>query len=141
MVTPAATGPTPPLAGGTGVGQQVGDGNVSNPIMYRQGPIAAYTGAVTLTTDDLKGGLIGCTLAGGAANFQLPLATDLDTALPNAGVNDAFDFSVQATTNTATITTNTGWTLVGAMTVAASTVTRFRARKTAAGAWTLYRWA
>ena len=42
-------------------------------------------------------------------------------------------------TNAATVTTNTGWALVGAMAVAHSTTGSFRARKTAAGAWTLYR--
>jgi len=40
-----------------------------------------------------------------------------------------------------TLTTNTGWTLVGLMTVVATagTAQMFRARKTGDGTWTLYR--
>lgn len=135
---PVATGPTPALANGTG-GYQIGDGLTSEPVMVRQGAIVAYTGDATLATSDLGGGLIGYT--GSGHNLTLPLAADMDTAFPNAGVDSAFDFTVQATTGTATVVTNTGWTTVGALTVAASTATRFRARKTAAGAWTLYRFA
>lgn len=68
----------------------------------------------------------------------------MDTAIPNSIANDAVDFSVisvAGSTNLPTIITNTGWTLVGAMTftAVAGNAGRFRARKTAAGAWTLYR--
>jgi hypothetical protein len=44
-------------------------------------------------------------------------------------------------TGVITLTTNTGWTLVGLMTVAATAGTSqmFRARKTGSGTWTLYR--
>jgi hypothetical protein len=40
---------------------------------------------------------------------------------------------------TSSVTTNTGWTLVGGMAQAITTSARFRARKTGTGAWTLYR--
>jgi hypothetical protein len=75
---------------------------------------------------------------GAGHSLTLPLAADLDTALPSAKVNSCFDFSVIATTGTATLVTNTGWTIDGRLTTAASTASRYRARKTGVGAWTLY---
>jgi hypothetical protein len=82
-------------------------------------------------------------------NYQFPLASAMDTAFPTAGVNSYFDFSLVSISVTAaetgTLTTNTGWTLVGSMVVAANSAAtaqsagRFRARKTATGAWSLYR--
>lgn len=97
--------------------------------------------AVTLAVTDLTGGLIESNPTGGAINLQLPLATAMDAALPDAIANSSFDFSVinVNATNASTLTTNTGWTLVGNMAVALSSSGKFRARKTAAGAWTLYR--
>jgi hypothetical protein len=69
--------------------------------------------------------------------------------LPESAAGDAFDFSVinisVVAAEDATLTTNTGWTLVGNMEVQSAdaltnnTSGRFRARKTGAGAWTLYR--
>lgn len=123
-------------------GQSQGLGNQATPI--------ALTAAATLTAAQLLVGLLTSNPGGGAAvNYQLPTAASLDTALASAGVNASFDFSlVSISTNvaeTATLTTNTGWTLVGNMTIAANSAAtaqsaaRFRARKTATGAWTLYR--
>jgi hypothetical protein len=118
---------------------QVGDGNINEVLFKPQAAQVVYTAAAApLLTSDLVNGLIGYNAAG-ANNLQLPLATDLDAALPNAKLNDSFDFSVVATgAGTATVTTNTGWTLVGAMAVATGIAIRYRARKTGAGAWTLY---
>jgi hypothetical protein len=114
-------------------------------------PVAATTSG-TLTAANLLNGII-TVLQGAGANSaqQLPLASALDTALPQAVVNSSFDFSVTnlsvSAGETASITTNTGWTLAGSMVVDIQTAStgatpsagRFRARKTAAGAWTLYR--
>lgn len=73
----------------------------------------------------------------------------MDTALPSSIANDAFDFSLinisTVAAEDADILTNTGWTLVGSMAVQSNDAItskssgRFRARKTGAGAWTLYR--
>lgn len=104
----------------------------------------AHNTAATLAASDLLGALI-TSAPSGAINLQLPLATAMDTAAPDSIANDSLDFSVINTsgTNASTITTNTGWTLVGSMVVpgtgTAAASGRFRARKTAAGAWTLYR--
>lgn len=107
-----------------------------------QGNPVAHNTAAVLTAADLESGIITSAPSGGAINLQLPLASAMDASLPEAVANNAFDFSIINTdgTNAATVTTNTGWTtLVGAMAVAHSTSGRFRARKTAAAAWTLYR--
>lgn len=115
-----------------GDSQQVGE--------VQQGAPAVLNATGTLTPANALSGIITSTAAAAVA-ATLPLAADLDTALPKYGANDAFDFSVINTGGAAavTMTTNTGWTLVGSMVVALGTSARFRARKTAAGAWTLYR--
>lgn len=131
------------LGGGAGDGTGVA-GNVVNRSLaiVHQGAQATQDTAATLTAAQILAGILTSNPAG-AINLQLPLATAMDTALPNAVANDAFDFSVISLsgTNLPTITTNTGWTLVGNMTFTsvAGNAGRFRARKTATGAWTLYR--
>lgn len=116
----------------------------------QQGAPTAKTVSSTMTAADMLAGIITVLQGAGAASAQqLPLATAMDTALPAFVANDAFDFSVINTSATAaeaaSITTNTGWTLVGDMDIQANSAAttksagRFRARKTAAGAWTLYR--
>lgn len=135
---PTPTGPVNALANGTG-GYQVGDGYIGEPILGRQDAHVALAAAATVTPANLINGVIAMTNAGATA-LTLPLATDLDAAIPNAGVNSCFDFSVLSLGGgTCTVTTNTGWTLVGLMAVTTALgAFKFRARKTAAGAWTLY---
>jgi len=137
----------------TSAGITIKQQEVNDPagILFKQGAPAAKTVSATLTAAELLAGLITVNqAAAGASALQLPLAADLDTALPKAAAGDAFDFSLinisTVDAEDATITTNTGWTLVGDIAVPAlsaagslNTVGRFRARKTAAGAWTLYR--
>lgn len=108
--------------------------------LSQQGDPVAHDTAATMTAADLAVGIITSAPAG-AINLQLPLAADMDTEFPEAAADSAFDFSVIDTdgTNAVTVTTNTGWTLVGSMVVAKDASSRFRARKTAAGTWTLYR--
>jgi hypothetical protein len=72
----------------------------------------------------------------------LPTVADLEAAISSAQkVNAAFDFAV-AVDDTAyqlTLSTATGWTLLGNMVVLENTGALFRARKTGDGSWTLYR--
>lgn len=143
-----------PGAGGTTTGGTAGkDGAIfmRGVVAIKQGAQAAKTTSATLTAAEVLTGIITVNqAAGGASAQQLPLATDLDTALPDFAANDAFDFSVINTSTVdaedASVTTNTGWTLVGNMDIHAysaagslNSSARFRARKTGAGAWTLYR--
>jgi hypothetical protein len=125
----------------SGGGYQIGDGNVSEVKLLTQGDITSgLTSAVTLTSAQLATGIISAT-PGSALSYTLPLVTDLEALLVNAGNNASFDFTVinLSGANIGTVATNTGWTLVGAMGVAVSSSGRFRARKVGTAAWTLYR--
>lgn len=110
----------------------------------------AKTVSATLTAAEILAGLITVNQgAAGASVLTLPLATAMDTALPDFAADMAVDFSLinvsTVAAEDASIATNTGWTLVGNMDVASNAAAtdksagHFRARKTAAGAWTLYR--
>jgi hypothetical protein len=117
----------------------------------KQGAPTAKTTSATLSAAEVLAGIITVNQgAGGTSAQQLPLAADMDTALPAFAAGDAFDFSVINTSTVdaedASVTTNTGWTLVGNMDVHAYSAAgslnasaRFRARKTGSAAWTLYR--
>lgn len=132
---------------GTGVAGSVRELGL---VLKAQGAPSAQTVSAVLTAAALLTGILTVNQgAAGASALQLPLATALDTAIPDAANNDAFDFSVinisTVAAESASLTTNTGWTLVGDMDVSANSAAttksagRFRARRTAAGAWTLYR--
>ena len=115
-----------------------------------QGAPSAQTTTATLTAADLLSGIITADQgASGAAAYTLPLATAMDTALPTFDAGDSFDFSLLNISTDgaedATILTATGWTLVGSIAVQSNDAATsksaglFRVRKTAAGAYTLYR--
>ena len=117
-------------------GYQLGDGNLTEPLMTTQSAPAAYTAAATLVPADLVNGIITLDNAGDQ-NMQLPLAANVDAAIPSAKVDSAIQFSVMALgAGGATLTTNTGWTLVGVAKVTAQN--RYLARKTGTGTWTVY---
>ena len=132
--------PLPTIGGG----MQYGPATSETVLKYTPTPATA-AGTQTLTMDQFLNGLLLGSPGGTAAFYVLPFATDLDTTLPNAVVGHSFDFAVMnvngSGTGVITMSTNTGWTLVGLMTVAATAGTSqiFRARKTGPGAWTLYR--
>ncbi len=140
------------LAGGAAHGSGIGGVIIERSVkLVKQGAPTAKTVSATLTAAEVLAGIITVNQAAGATSAQqLPLAADLDTALPDSAAGDAFDFSVINTSTVdaedASVTTNTGWTLVGSMDIHAYSAAgsldssaRFRARKTGAGAWTLYR--
>ncbi len=110
----------------------------------------AKTTSATMTALEIWQGIVTVNQGAGAASAQqLPTAANLDLLLTDWAADDSFDFSVINISTTdaddASITTNTGWTLVGNMAILANSADTipssgiFRARKTAAGAWTLYR--
>lgn len=126
------------LPNGAG-GYQVGDGNLNEVEIYDQGNPATYAAAASpLLVSDITAGIIVYT--GSSANLQLPLVSDVEAVITVAKSNYAFTLSIINTgAGTATVTTNTGWTLVGTAAVSTLTSGRFSARKTATGAWSLYR--
>ena len=126
------------LPNGAG-GYQVGDGNLSEVILGIQPAPTAKTAAATLTAAELATGII--TYTGAAVALTVPLGTDLDAAFTSMKVNSSFDFFIINTgaTNAATVTANTGCTLVGAAAVAAATSCQWRVRKTADATYVFYR--
>lgn len=112
--------------GAAGVGSQVTPGTLN--------ASGTLTAALMLT------GIVTTTSAAAVA-ATLDIATAMDTAFGASAPNNlSFDFAIINTgPNTLTVGTAAGWTLVGTMTVLTVASARFRARKTGAGAWTLYR--
>lgn len=133
------------LPNGAG-GYQIGDGNVNEPSFTVVPAPATATATATLTADQVLNGILLGSPGSTAASYTLPTVATLEAAIPSADkAGVAFDFSVVnvdgSSSGVITLVTNTGWTLVGLMTVAATagTAQMFRARKTGSGSWTLYR--
>jgi hypothetical protein len=128
-----------PTGGG---GYQVGDGSSSVQLYAMPAPATA-TATATLTAAQLAPQFIVGNPSTSAASYTLPTVAALEALIPNAEkVGLAFDVVVQNLGTSAgviTLVTNTGWTLSGNMAVAITSSARFTARKTGAGAWTLYR--
>jgi len=135
-----------PLPNGGG-GYQVGDGNLTEPLIDALPDPVSVTTAATLTPAQVLNGLIlansGITAA--SVTYTLPTVADLELVLSNSDkVGTSFTFrlvNLGTSSGTAIIATNTGWTITGSltMTVPVTTGAFFIARKSAANAWTLYR--
>lgn len=126
------------LPNGAG-GYQLGDGNESEINMVTQVAPTAKTAAATLTPAELATGII--TYNGAAVALTMPLGADIDAAFSSMKVNSSFDFYIinLGGTNAATVTANTGVTLVGAAAVAANVSSNWRVRKTADNTFVAYR--
>jgi hypothetical protein len=128
----------PTLPNGAG-GYQVGDGNLGEVTFGTSAIPTAYTAAATLTAADLAGGAVVYTSAS-TADLALPAVSVVEASLSSAKVNSSFEFSLVATsTGVPTITVGTGWTLVGVGLGIASRSVLFRAVKTSATTYNLYR--
>ena len=106
-----------------------------------------------LTVAQITGGILVGSPGASAAAYTLPTVntalTGVDAILVNAKINSTFDLSIVNLGSvsgliTVTAAASTGWTIVGsaAVPIVATGISGsalFRARKTAAGAWTLYR--
>lgn len=133
------------LPNGAG-GYQVGDGNVNDPIIDLSADPISVTATATLTVPQVLNGLIfansGVTTA---QTYTLPTVADLEAVLVNSDrVGTTFSFRVVnlgTTSGTAIIAAGSGWTVSGSltMTIPVTTGAMMVARKSAAGAWTLYR--
>lgn len=133
------------LPNGAG-GYQFGDGNIAEPLMgYAPAPATA-TVTATLTAVQVTSGILLGSPGTSAAAYTLPTVADLEAnALSSAKVGSTFDLSVVnvdgSSSGVITLVAGTGWTVVGLATVVATagTAQLFRARKTSATTWTLYR--
>jgi hypothetical protein len=107
---------------------------------YNQAAPAAVDTTATLTVANLKTGIITSTTAA-AVTMTLPTGTDTQAGFSGTYDNMTFEWSVINTgaTNAVTVQGNTGHTLVGTGTVAASSSGRFASRRTAANTFVTYR--
>ena len=134
------------LPNGAG-GYQLGDGNVNDPFIDLTADPVAVTATATLTPAQVLNGLIlansGVTAA--AQTYTLPTVADFEAVLINSdriGTTVTFRVVNLGTSSaTAIISAGTGWTVSGSltMTIPVTTGAQMVARKSAAGAWTLYR--
>jgi hypothetical protein len=130
-----------------GGGYQVGDGNLNEPLIDALPEPVSIAATATLTPAQVLNGLIlansGVTAA--AQTYTLPTVADLEAVLSNSDkVGTSFTFRVVnlgTSSATAIIAAGTGWTVSGSltMTIPITTGAALLARKSAAGAWTLYR--
>jgi len=120
-------------------GYQLGDGNLTEINFVVQTTPTAKTGAATLTAAELATGIV--TYTGAAVALTVPTAAALDVAFSNMKNDTSFDFVIINTgaTNAATVTANTGCTLVGVAAVSAATSAQWRVRHTADATYVFYR--
>jgi hypothetical protein len=128
-------------------GYQVGDGNLNDPLIDALPEPVSVTTAATLTPAQVLNGLIiansGITAA--SVTYTLPTVADLEAVLTNSDkTGTSFTFrvvNIGTSSATAIIAAGTGWTITGSltMTIPVTTGATLVARKSAAGAWTLYR--
>ena len=130
-----------------GGGYQVGDGNLNEPLIDAIPEPVSVASAATLTSAQVLNGLIlaNSGVSGASVTYTLPTVADLEADLSNSDkVGTSFTFrlvNLGTSSGTAIIATNTGWTISGSltMTVPVTSGAFFIARKSGAGAWTLYR--
>ena len=130
------------LPNGAG-GYQVGAGNNNETILsYGAAPQTA-TDTATLTAAQIVGGILVATPTANAT-LTLPTAALIDAAVPNARIGSTFDLALvnaAAATYTAAFALSTGVTNGGnaVVSLAAATSALFRFRKTAEGAYVVYK--
>lgn len=93
----------------------------------------ATAAAITMTAAQILGGLILRDPNGAGRADLVPTAANLVAAIPGAEVGTSFEFTIRNTADAAetiTVTTNTGATLSGTMTIAQNNSKRFLARLT-----------
>jgi len=129
-----------------GGGYQVGDGNLNEPLIDAIPLPISITAAATLTPAQVLNGVIlansGVTTT---QTYTLPTVALLEATMSNSEkVGTSFMFRVVnlgTSSGTAVIAAGTGWTVSGSltMTIPVTTGAAMLARKSAEGAWTLYR--
>ena len=131
------------LPNGAG-GYQVGAGNRAETVMGAADAPQTATSTATLTAAQILGGMLVANPSTSAATYTLPTAAAIDTALPNATVGSTFDLAIVnigTSSGTVTLSLGTGITDGGNALVALAVTSSglFRFRKTADGAYTVYR--
>jgi hypothetical protein len=131
------------LPNGTG-GYQVGDGNLTEAQLTVQTIPATLTGDTTLTAAQVAVGLVVCKKASDATlTVTLPTATLLDAAIPSAKVGSAFELTIcndnnSGSSSTVPVTTGTGITIFGSVTVPRHGAHTYRFVKTGDNAFSAF---
>jgi hypothetical protein len=131
------------LPNGAG-GYQLGDGNLTEAVLGVQTIPTSLTADTTLTAAQVAVGLVVCAKASDATlTVTLPTATLLDAAITSAKVGSFFDLIICNNNNsggssTVPITTGTGITIFGSVTVARFGAHTYRFVKTGDAAYSAF---
>ena len=131
------------LPNGAG-GYQVGDGNLNELVIgYAAAPQTA-TSTATLTAAQVTGGMLVANPSTSAATYTLPTASAIDAVVTSAKPGSTFTLNlvnIGTSSGTVTLATATGLTDGGNAFVATAITSsaQFTFRKTADGAWTVYK--
>jgi len=125
-------------------GQQLGDGNLIEAVMGVQTIPTTLTGDTTLTAAQVAVGLVVCKKASDATlTVTLPTATLLDASVPSAKVGSSFNLTIcndnnSGSSSTVPVTTGTGITVFGNVTVARHGANTYRFVKTGDAAYSAF---
>lgn len=131
------------ISNGTG-GYQIGAGNLTEAKLSVQTIPTTLTGDTTLTGAQVAYGLVVCQKASDATlTVTLPTATLLDAAIPNARVGSSFTLTITNNNNTGAsstvpVTTGTGITIYGSVTVPRFGAYTYLFVKTGDAAWSAF---
>ena len=131
------------LPNGAG-GYQLGDGNLTEAVLGVQTIPTSLTADTTLTAAQVAVGLVVCAKASDATlTVTLPTATLLDAAITSAKVGSSFDLTICNNNNsggssTVPITTGTGITIFGSVTIARFGAHTYRFVKTGDAAYSAF---
>ena len=131
------------LPNGAG-GQQLGDGNLIEAVMGVQTIPATLTADTTLTAAQVAVGLVVCKKASDATlTVTLPTAALLDAAITSAKVGSSFELTIcndnnSGASSTVPVTTGTGITVFGSVTVGRHGAHTYRFVKTGDAAYSAF---
>ena len=131
------------LPNGAG-GQQLGDGNLIEAVMGVQTIPTTLTADTTLTAAQVAVGLVVCKKASDATlTVTLPTAALLDAAITSAKVGSSFDLTIcndnnSGSSSTVPVTTGTGITVFGSVTVGRHSAHTYRFVKTGDAAYSAF---
>ena len=125
-------------------GQQLGDGNLIEAVMGVQTIPATLTADTTLTAAQVAVGLVVCKKASDATlTVTLPTAALLDAAITSAKVGSSFNLTIcndnnSGSSSTVPVTTGTGITVFGSVTVGRYSAHTYRFVKTGDAAYSAF---
>lgn len=125
-------------------GYQVGDGNLNEALLGVQTIPTTLTADTTLTAAQVAVGLVVCKKASDATlTVTLPTAALLDAAITSAKVGSSFDLTIcnnndSGASSTVPVTTGTGITIFGSVTVPRFGAYTYRFVKTGDAAYSAF---